>query len=62
MAKTNPIEVQKALKDVNYPANRDQLVDRAKKNGAGDDLVNKIAHLKRDEYTGPNEVEKEIFK
>ncbi|MGP4113596.1 DUF2795 domain-containing protein [Streptomyces sp. 4N509B] len=62
MAKTNPIEVQKALKGASYPADRDSLVRTAEKNHAKQDLVDRFSHLNRDRYDGPNEVEKEIFR
>ena len=61
MAKTNPIEVQKALRGINYPANRDTVVQQARKNHADRGLVDTFAHLRRDRYNGPNDVEKEVF-
>jgi hypothetical protein len=61
MAKTDPIKLQKALKGAHYPARRDDLVRQAEKNHADKGLVDKVAHLRRDRFDGPNEVEKEVF-
>jgi hypothetical protein len=62
MAATNPIEVQKALKGAHYPTDRESLVKLARKNKADKELVDKVAHLRRDRFEGPNDVEKEIFR
>ncbi|ONK10167.1 DUF2795 domain-containing protein [Streptomyces sp. MP131-18] len=61
MGKTNPIEVQKALKDTHYPAGKPELVERARANGADKGLVKKIADMPGDRFDGPNDVEKAIF-
>ncbi len=34
MAKVNPIQLQKHLKGVDYPANREDLINQAKQQGA----------------------------
>lgn len=52
----NPIEVQKYLKGVDYPASRDDLVSAAEGNGAPGDLVESIRSLSRDEFDGPDDV------
>ncbi|AEM83113.1 MULTISPECIES: DUF2795 domain-containing protein [Streptomyces violaceusniger group] len=62
MAKPNPTDLQKALKDANYPADRDSLVERAKDNGADRQLVDQLAHLKKGRFEGPDEVQKAVFK
>jgi hypothetical protein len=51
-------EVQKALKGADYPASRDQLVQKAKTNGAGDDIVEALRGVGEDSFGGPNEVMK----
>ncbi|MBL1068822.1 DUF2795 domain-containing protein [Streptomyces sp. 7-21] len=61
MGKPSPIEVQKALKGETYPADRESLTRTAKRNGASDEMVDKISHLKQKRFDGPNEVEKAIF-
>ncbi len=52
----NPIEVQKHLKGISYPASRDDLVSTAEENGADDELVEQLRELGDDEYTGPDDV------
>jgi hypothetical protein len=49
-------EVQKALKGADYPMDGDQLADLARRNGAGDDLVEALRGLR--EVEGPNGVMK----
>ncbi|MEU1125713.1 DUF2795 domain-containing protein [Streptomyces sp. NPDC005899] len=61
MAETNPIELQKALKGAEYPAARDDLVSVARDNGADNDFVDKLSHLDRDRFDGPNDVQKAVF-
>jgi hypothetical protein len=62
MAETNPIELQQALKGAQYPAKREQLADVAKKNGAGEQLVEKISGLDEKEFDGPDKVEHAVFR
>lgn len=52
----NPIEVQKHLGGVDYPATRDQLADTARRNGADDDVVRAISELGDEEFDGPDTV------
>jgi hypothetical protein len=52
----NPIEVQRYLKGVDYPARKDDLVSKAEGNGAPGDLVEQLRGLSRDEFSGPDDV------
>ena len=61
MARISPIELQKALKGADYPADRDSLVQCAKANKAPTHLVDVLADLSRDDFDGPNEVQKAVF-
>ncbi|MDT0308850.1 DUF2795 domain-containing protein [Streptomyces sp. DSM 44917] len=61
MGKTNPIEVQKALKNAGYPSDKQALMKTARKNGADKSLVQEIGSLRQDRFDGPNDVEKAIF-
>ncbi len=56
MASFNPIEVQKHLKGMRYPASKDDVVSRARENGADDDLVQALEGVGRDEFDGPDDV------
>ncbi|MGK5628853.1 DUF2795 domain-containing protein [Streptomyces sp. URMC 123] len=62
MAEFKPTDVQKALKGAPYPTDRQHLVECARDNGADEKLVDKLAHLKDKKYTGPDQVQKEVFK
>ncbi|SFD46931.1 DUF2795 domain-containing protein [Streptomyces aidingensis] len=61
MAKINPIDLQKALSGVDYPAKRDQLVQNARKKKADDAVIDKLSHLKEDEFSGPDKVSHAVF-
>ena len=57
----NPIDLQKSLGGVNYPAGRDDLVEHAKNNGAGSDIVDSLNSIPDKQYDGPDQVQKEVF-
>ncbi|MEU2516610.1 DUF2795 domain-containing protein [Streptomyces syringium] len=61
MAETDPIELQKALKGAPYPADREKLVDVARKNKADSAVVEKISHLDQKSFESPAEVQKAVF-
>ena len=61
MADINPIELQQALKGIEYPASRAALVDCAKHNRAPEELVQTLSHLHRERFDGPNHVEKAVL-
>jgi hypothetical protein len=54
--KVNPIEVQKHLKGMNYPADKETLVQTAERNGAGGELLDQLRGLGQDEFSGPDDV------
>ncbi len=49
----NPIELQKHLKGVSYPAGRDAIVEAAKSNGADDDVVSALEAIADQDYDTP---------
>jgi len=51
-----PIELQKYLGGVDYPATKDDLVRVARQNGAPDDLVSDLENADRDSFDGPTAV------
>lgn len=61
MAKTDPIELQKALRGADYPTDREQLANVARSNGADKEIVNKISELKQRNFNGPDKVEQAVF-
>lgn len=56
MAKLNPIDLQKALKGVNYPASKDDLVRAAEANGATDAVKAALQNLGDDHFNTPADV------
>ncbi|MFD5247736.1 DUF2795 domain-containing protein [Amycolatopsis sp. NPDC058340] len=60
MSNSNPIEVQKHLAGVDYPAKRDDLVQVAERNGADGDTLAALRALPDRTYEGPSGVSKEI--
>lgn len=59
--KPNPIDLQKHLAGVDYPAKRDDLVRVASEKGADDALVSTLEKIPDREYDGPNAVSKAVF-
>jgi hypothetical protein len=53
---TNPIQMQKYLSGVDYPCDRDGLVDHARSNGAEEDVLNRLQEMPDRQYDGPNAV------
>ncbi|MFC0680993.1 DUF2795 domain-containing protein [Lysobacter korlensis] len=60
MADVNPIELQKHLGGVDYPASRDDLVRKAEENGAADDVLAALRGIPDREYDAPTDVTKTV--
>ncbi|HLO88470.1 MAG TPA: DUF2795 domain-containing protein [Nostocaceae cyanobacterium] len=61
MTKTNPVEIQKHLKGVDYPAGRDTLIQHAKKQGADKEILSLLEQLPEDEeYDNPADLNKAL--
>lgn len=60
MPTVNPIQVQKYLKGVDYPASREDLVAHAEDQGADEDVLDLLDQLPEDEYETPAEVSKAL--
>ena len=56
MAQMNPIEVQKHLKGMHYPATKEDVVERARENGADDGLIQALESVDWNEFRGPDDV------
>ncbi|MEU3513451.1 DUF2795 domain-containing protein [Streptomyces longwoodensis] len=61
MADLSPIDLQKALSGMDYPAEKKDLVDCARRNHADDKVVSSLDGLRQDHFDGPNEVQKAVF-
>lgn len=60
--KVNPIQMQKFLKGVDYPAGRDALVKHAEDSGADEPVLAGLRDMPDREYDGPNAVSQEFSK
>ncbi|HXH85053.1 MAG TPA: DUF2795 domain-containing protein [Candidatus Tectomicrobia bacterium] len=58
--KPNPIQLQKYLKGVDYPASKDDLVERARGHGADEHIIDTLQRLPRDRFNSPNDVSEAI--
>jgi hypothetical protein len=62
MAKVNPIQVQKYLSGIDYPASKQEIVDRARSQGADQDVVQTLQQMPGDNFNSPNDVSAAIGK
>jgi hypothetical protein len=58
----NPVQVEKHLKQVNYPATREHLIHTAKQEGANQDVQYTLERLPSRSYHSPVDVSEEIGK
>ncbi len=58
----NPIQVQKYLKGVNYPASRRDLIETARREGADQNVIATLERIPDRTYDGPTGVAREIGK
>ena len=59
--KPNPTQIQKFLGGMDYPADRQTILDKARENDAPDDVMQTLEGLPEREYEGPNGVIKELY-
>ncbi|SNS03316.1 Protein of unknown function [Geodermatophilus pulveris] len=55
----SPIEIQKALKGMDYPASKQQILEHAK--GSDSDVVDALQKIEDREYDGPSGVSAAVF-
>lgn len=60
MAEVNPIQVQKSLSGIDYPASKDELMSRARDEGASDAVRQTLERLPDRTYDSPNDVSEAI--
>ena len=61
MPHANPIQIQKYLKGVDYPASREDLVRNARENGADESICASLEQLPDEDFQTPADVS-EAFK
>jgi hypothetical protein len=57
----SPIDIQKALSGMDYPASKQQIVQHAEKNGADGEVLEALRKIEDREYDGPSGVSKAVF-
>jgi hypothetical protein len=56
MANISPVEVQETLSGVDYPADKQQLMDMARDNGADQEVLDALEGIPDQEYGSPTDV------
>ena len=52
----NPIEVQKHLGGVDYPASKDEIITTAESNDAPQEIIEALQAMDGDQFDGPDDV------
>ena len=57
----SPIDLQKALSGIDYPAGKDDIVQHAERNGGSKEVVEALRKIEDREYEGPSGVSSAVF-
>ena len=60
MAAPNPIQIQKYLSGIEYPASKDDVVSTAEQESAPDDVLEALRAIPEGQYDGPTDVSKAV--
>jgi hypothetical protein len=60
MARVNPIEVEKSLKGIDFPAKKQDLVKHAQQQGANQEVLETIKQLPEEEFRNAADVAKAV--
>lgn len=60
MATPNPIQIQKYLSGIDYPASKDDIVATAEKEGADGDVLDALKGIPDGDYEKPTDVSKAV--
>jgi hypothetical protein len=52
----NPIQLQKYLGGLDYPTDKQSLIDKAREKGADDNVIQTLQRLPMDRFNSPNDV------
>ncbi len=55
----SPIDIQKALKGMDYPASKEQILEHAK--GSDEEVLDALGKIEDREYEGPSGVSAAVF-
>ncbi len=56
MSKVSIIDITKSLKGMDFPAHRDDIIEHARENGAGDDVIAMMNDMPEDDYASMSDV------
>ena len=56
----NPIEVQKHLAGVDYPAAKDDVIRTAESNGAPQEIIEALQRIDATQFDGPDDVQEAL--
>jgi hypothetical protein len=57
----SPIDIQKALSGMDYPASKQDIVAHAERQGAGSEVLEALRKIEDREYEGPSGVSSAVF-
>ena len=57
----SPIDIQKALSGMDYPARKEDIVRLAERNGADSEILEALNKIEDREYEGPSGVSSAVF-
>ena len=57
----SPIDIQKALSGMDYPAGKDDIVRHAEQNGGDKEVIDALKKIEDREYEGPSGVSSAVF-
>lgn len=60
MAKVNPIQLEKCLKGLDYPTDKENVVKHAEKHGADEDIRSALSQIPDRSYNKPTDISKAI--
>ncbi len=62
MTAPSPIQIQKFLHGLEYPAQRQEIIDKAEEEGADDEILHLLQKLPDKDYESPVEVSSAVSK
>lgn len=60
MARANPIQVQEYLSGMDYPADKEEIIDHARDQGADEDVMQTLQQLPEQDYRTAADVSRAI--
>jgi hypothetical protein len=60
MSKPNPIEIQKYLEGIDFPATKDDIIETAQNNDANQEIFDILEKLPKKDYHSPTDISQEI--